>query len=151
MWDLYNTVQHRSSKICFAPRLVMRVLVITNFTSKPNSGQSCVLGKSEIAGTNTALAYKFQRSKNVSSLLTRKKINIVGSPRDREVARFRISKPWSSHSSRQPQKALLAHFTLVYVCTKVAYNPIHFICIPLISHISTCFIFFTCFVSCESF
>ena len=34
--------------------------------------KSCLLGKSEIAGSNPALAFKFRRNKNVSSLLIRK-------------------------------------------------------------------------------
>ena len=72
----------------------------------------------------------FSMKQNVSSLLTRKDKNIVGSLRDREVASSVLDRQgsnfescvWravSSHSSRHPQEVLLARCSL-YMCTKMA-------------------------------
>ena len=84
------------------------------------------LGKSEIAVSNPALAFKFQRNKmflpcslvNIQYCGERDR-EIANSPPDRQGWNFEscLWRAVSSHSSHHPQEVLLAQFSLyVHIC-----------------------------------
>ena len=77
---------------------------------------SCLPGKSEIAGSNSALAFRFQKNKCFFHAHSQR-FDIVGSLRDRGVSRphtagVRILNHVSSHSFRHPQEVPIVQFSL---------------------------------------
>ena len=61
---------------------VMSLYICNNNTEGRGGGSWCLLGKSEIADSSPALAFKFQKNKMFPPCLI---VNIVGSLRDREL------------------------------------------------------------------
>ena len=106
------------------------------------SGWRCQFGKSEIAGSNPILTFKFRRSKVFISAHSLKNNN-VGRLRDREVAWSASDRQeWSfescvwktvlSHSSHHPQEVFLAQFSLYVHKSGLKPHSFHFIVISSI-------------------
>ena len=94
-----------------------------------------LLGKSEIAGSNPALAFKFQRNQMIlpcslvnSQYCGDRDREVVSSASDRQGSNFEtcVWRAVSSRSPYHPQELLLAQFSL-YVHKGGLKRPIHFI------------------------
>ena len=99
------------------------------------SGYTCLLEKSEIAGSNPT-GLQVSRKQNVSTPLTREHLILCGASvterwRARpQTARARNSNPVSGRQYHLIHFTILRRFSwpsLAYMCTKVAKKPIHFI------------------------
>ena len=126
------------------------------------SGWSCLIWKSEIAGSTPAQAIKFQRNKMFPRSLV--KMQYCGEPPWPggsvlpQTARTRISNPVSGGQCHLIHLTILRRFslpTLAYMCTKVIQNPInvilfHFVCFNTTS-VSVRFYFYFVVNCCRDF